>query len=269
MKKVIYVLTVLLVIGILAGCNSTDVPAAPDKESSTADTSVDTDIGKTTAAEVGSNSAQITEKAPETAAESNTAGGVGGAVPDWYRLKYNDEYGSVDINDFEGIFTSDDFNQWLITEHGYSETLSSANAEIFDFLPELIRYFNIPKEKFPIGGGSGYTQEMADALYSNDQNKINEVFVSPYAIFKNGEIYTPEWLDTHTLEEFNEVGITLEDIVNKIENDWCIFDYEYYYPDGGSNEDDLLPGMYMELFVCNMKKLCRDNGVSYTVPSTN
>lgn len=23
--------------------------------------------------------------------------------------------------------------------------------EIFDFLPELIRYFNIPKEKFPIG----------------------------------------------------------------------------------------------------------------------
>ena len=65
------------------------------------------------------------------------------------------------------------------------------------------------------------------------------------------------------------LSITLEDIVNKIENDWCIFDYEYYYPDGGSNEDDLLPGMYMELFVCNMKKLCRDNGVSFTVPSVN
>ena len=110
---------------------------------------------------------------------------------------------------------------------------------------------------------------MVDALYSNDETRIKEAFVSPYAIFKNGEIYTPEWLDTHTLEEFNEVGITLEDIVNKIENDWFIFDYEYYYPDGGSNEDDLLPGMYMELFVCNMRKLCRDNGVSFTVPSTN
>ena len=65
MKKVIYALTVLLMIGILAGCNSTDVPAASEKESNTADTSVDVDIGKTTAAEVGSNSAQITEKAPE------------------------------------------------------------------------------------------------------------------------------------------------------------------------------------------------------------
>lgn len=87
MKKVIYVLTVLLVIGILAGCNSTDVPTVPETDSNTADTSVATDIGKTAAAEVGSNSAQITEKAPETAAESNTAGGVGGAVPDWYQIK--------------------------------------------------------------------------------------------------------------------------------------------------------------------------------------
>ncbi|MFR5889444.1 MAG: hypothetical protein ACLUFM_00260 [Lachnospiraceae bacterium] len=64
MKKVIYVLTVLLVIGILAGCNSTDVPTVPETDSNTADTSVATDIGKTAAAEVGSNSAQITEKAP-------------------------------------------------------------------------------------------------------------------------------------------------------------------------------------------------------------
>lgn len=57
MKKILYALTVLLVIGILAGCNSTDVPAAPDKESSTADTSVDTDIGKTTAAEISTEKA--------------------------------------------------------------------------------------------------------------------------------------------------------------------------------------------------------------------
>ena len=57
MKKVIYVLTVLLVIGILAGCNSTDVPAAPEKESNTADTSVDVEIGKTTAAEISTEKA--------------------------------------------------------------------------------------------------------------------------------------------------------------------------------------------------------------------
>ena len=45
------------VIGILAGCNSTDVPAASEKESNTADTSVDVDIGKTTAAEISTEKA--------------------------------------------------------------------------------------------------------------------------------------------------------------------------------------------------------------------
>ena len=57
MKKVIYVLTVLLVIGILAGCNSTDVPTVPETDSNTADTSVDVDIGKTTAAEISTEKA--------------------------------------------------------------------------------------------------------------------------------------------------------------------------------------------------------------------
>ena len=57
MKKILYALTVLLVIGILAGCNSTDVPAAPEKESNTADTSVDTDIGKTAVTEISTEKA--------------------------------------------------------------------------------------------------------------------------------------------------------------------------------------------------------------------
>ena len=263
MKKVIYVLTVLLVIGILAGCNSTDVPTVPETDSNTADTSVATDIGKTAAAEVGSNSAQITEKAPETAAESNTASGIGG-VFNCYRAKYCFEYGTIPFElEDNGVLAPGEIKQWLITERGFSETLNSVGADKSDILLGIIEYFNIPKEKFPVD--KFLTQERVDALYSKDRSKIKEAFVSPYAIFKNGEIYTPEWLDTHTLEEFNEVGITLEDIVNKIENDWCIFDYEYY----GLNKDRLRPGMYMELFVCNMRKLCRDNGVSFTVPSTN
>lgn len=57
MKKTIYALTVLLMIGILAGCNSTDVPTVPETDCNTADTSVDTDIGKTTAAEISTEKA--------------------------------------------------------------------------------------------------------------------------------------------------------------------------------------------------------------------
>ena len=57
MKKIIYALTVLLVIGILAGCNSTDVPTVPETDSNTADTSVDVEIGKTTAAEISTEKA--------------------------------------------------------------------------------------------------------------------------------------------------------------------------------------------------------------------
>ena len=57
MKKIIYALTVLLVIGILAGCNSTDVPTVPETDSNTADTSVDTDIGKTAVTEISTEKA--------------------------------------------------------------------------------------------------------------------------------------------------------------------------------------------------------------------
>ena len=130
----------LLVIGILAGCNSTDVPAAPEKESNTADTSVDTDIGKTTAAEVDSNSAQITEKAPETAAESNIEHGSGGAVPDWYTEEYGVAYHTIPLNDLEknAALINREYKQRRITEHGYTEK--------FDILPALIKDFNIPKE---------------------------------------------------------------------------------------------------------------------------
>ena len=47
----------LLVIGILAGCNSTDVPTVPETDSNTADTSVDTDIGKTAVTEISTEKA--------------------------------------------------------------------------------------------------------------------------------------------------------------------------------------------------------------------
>ena len=170
MKKVIYVLTVLLVIGILAGCNSTDVPTVPETDSNTADTSVATDIGKTAAAEVGSNSAQITEKAPETAAESNTASGIGG-VFNCYRAKYCFEYGTIPFElEDNGVLAPGEIKQWLITERGFSETLNSVGADKSDILLGIIEYFNIPKEKFPVD--KFLTQERVDALYSKDRSKM-------------------------------------------------------------------------------------------------
>ena len=260
MKKIIYVLTVLLMIGILAGCNSTDVPTVPETDSNTADTSVATDIGKTAAAEVGSNSAQITEKAPETAAESNTASGIGG-VFNCYRAKYCFEYGTIPFElEDNGVLAPGEIKQWLITERGFSETLNSVGADKSDILLGIIEYFNIPKEKFPVD--KFLTQERVDALYSKDRSKINEAFVSPHAIYKNGEIYSPEWLDTHTLEEINAVGITLEDIAKKIETDW-------YIDMNDTERFEFVKLTDMGKFGLKMMKLCDDNGVPYTVPSTN
>jgi hypothetical protein len=56
-----------------------------------------------------------------------------------------------------------------------------------------------------------------DLICSLDEQAIMEHFVSDYSIYNDGEIFTPMWLYYHDTEEYEEVGLTLEMIDEKLE----------------------------------------------------
>lgn len=60
--------------------------------------------------------------------------------------------------------------------------------------------------------GNLYTDDQINALYSNDIKKVNECFANPYSLVVDGEIYTPDWLATHTSEDYLENGISFNDL---------------------------------------------------------
>lgn len=86
---------------------------------------------------------------------------------------------------------------------------------------QIIKYFNIPKDVFiDLYQGVQYSNEQIDAMYSNDIMRINKAFANEYALVVNGEIFTPDWLATHTKSDYVNNGITAEmliEYVNKID----------------------------------------------------
>lgn len=53
-----------------------------------------------------------------------------------------------------------------------------------------------------------FTTKEIDAIFSGDEKQLNEVFASPQAVLADGYLYSPEWVATHTPEDYRTVGIT-------------------------------------------------------------
>lgn len=56
------------------------------------------------------------------------------------------------------------------------------------------------------------TREQLDIIFSKDVEIITQTFASEYSIVVGECIYCPNWIYTHSVEEYNDVGITVEDI---------------------------------------------------------
>ena len=69
-----------------------------------------------------------------------------------------------------------------------------------------------------------YTLEEIDAIYSGEEATVNRVFCSPIAVFneKDSQIYTLSWLASHTAEEYQSVGLSVEaiqEVLDRIQSD--------------------------------------------------
>lgn len=79
----------------------------------------------------------------------------------------------------------------------------------------MVQELNISKEalsKSNADNGALFSDEQIASLYSGDIKKVNECFANPYAILCDGEIFTPDWLATHTANDYIKAGITPDDL---------------------------------------------------------
>ena len=61
------------------------------------------------------------------------------------------------------------------------------------------------------------TEEQLDTILSGDIAAITKMFASEYAIIKGDKAYSPHWLYTHDYYDYEEAGITKEDVAAKYE----------------------------------------------------
>lgn len=58
--------------------------------------------------------------------------------------------------------------------------------------------------------------EDLDIMLTFDTKQINQRFVSEYAVYANGEIYTPHWILNHSAADYKAAGITAAQIEEKL-----------------------------------------------------
>lgn len=57
-----------------------------------------------------------------------------------------------------------------------------------------------------------------DIIYSGDIELVTKTYASEYSIVVGDKIYSPEWVYTHSIEDYKAAGITAEDILSRV--DW-------------------------------------------------
>ena len=167
-------------------------------------------------------SPDVTEEPPMTAVLDEMPppfsedGNVGGDANSAFYATVNLKLGYLDAQ-FCDIAGRDETNEWL-------ESSASANSDYtaVDELANLysfIRRFDIPDgtvreilTETRIGSEDDFTDEEIDLILSDDAEAVAEHFAADTAIVKGKNIYSPKWLYTHPVSDYNDAGIDQEDI---------------------------------------------------------
>lgn len=112
-------------------------------------------------------------------------------------------------------------NDWI---NQFDSNAINERANIYYFLKDL----NISKDTAvewlkrenelddELGISHSLTLDDINILYSDNEELIKENFVSEYTILSNGKIYTPEWIYTHSLKDYEAEEISFDLISSKL-----------------------------------------------------
>ena len=210
MKKAWYFLTALALTLSLSACQGQSADSSLPAESSSSEGSASLPAAEPSEPEETESSAQETSDPEEIAC--------------W---EHNPIYHSID-NSLIQYVGQEEFDAWL--DIMQKEPESELNIVNF------VNYFQIPQEAFRsttrdgisaeylAENGSLYSDEMIDAIYSEDQRTINRVFCGPLAFYHetDGALYSIDWLAEHTAEDYLAADLPLievEEVVRAAETE--------------------------------------------------
>ncbi|MFA5657992.1 MAG: hypothetical protein WC900_01770 [Oscillospiraceae bacterium] len=232
MKKTLIVSSALC-IALLAGCDS---KTESSSETAQADLSESTFESVTTQAEIIESTAEIITTQPKPVAlENGMPAPFGENAPDTggdslllYMNTLCFELTGCLSYDFVDLVDNSAYKEYFAeTSPLYSD--STSIRELFGMYSFII-HFNIPDETvrdilvkqrelyIRLNSSARYfTDEEIDLLLSRDDVKIAEYFIQPYAIAKDGNVYSPKWIYTHTIEDYEKAGFSADLISEKVE----------------------------------------------------
>ena len=178
--------------------------------------------------EMSSSPQESTVSAEDTATKSlpEDSDSFSGGGSDIICYAHNLMYHSID-NTLINYVGYEAFNGWL-------DTLSPPNGNCGSSVQEdcnikgFIEYFQIPKEEFisitrnnldeeflaENDGLTVYSSDQIDALYSGDQQQINEAFCGSLAFVNetDGKLYSIYWLADHSAEDYAAAKLPLDQV---------------------------------------------------------
>ena len=150
----------------------------------------------------------------------NEAEGTGGDENDGYYLP-----GNYILNNIPGALLdlrdSSEVDKWLNDKWSDTNVVSSIKdyMNIYSFITD----FNITREEAETAleyylNDNLITYADLDVIFSGAVELITKTFASEFSIAVGDRIYTPEWLYTHSIEEYKAAGITAEDILSRVDS---------------------------------------------------
>ena len=129
---------------------------------------------------------------------------------------------------FESLVDKNDYEKW----RGQTNCVDNDNTNIREVfgLYSFITYFKIPdktvrdilikeREVYISQGLENeyyFTDKEIDLLLSKDDKAVAKYFVSENAIEKDGKIYSPKWIYTHSIKDYKNEGLSAELINEKV-----------------------------------------------------
>lgn len=152
----------------------------------------------------------------------NKAEGTGGDENDGFYLPCNHILNNIpgalmDLRDRNEV------SKW--TEKSKLSSKSGLISSIKDYknIYTFITDFNITREEAEAAleyylNDNFITYSDLDVIFSGDIELITKTFASDLSIVVGDRIYSPEWLYTHSAEEYRAAGITAEDILSRVDS---------------------------------------------------
>lgn len=154
----------------------------------------------------------VNTEMPEPFDQAYNSGGD--SLHDYY-CEYVFKFGNINSTLID-LVGEKEAQAWL-NEYFASQKAGTESSELT--VLRFIEHFDISKEELIKAVSDsdypdGWIINISDieVIYSGNDDLIKQTFVNEYALLHNGIIYTPEWLYTHSLDDYAKEGLSIESV---------------------------------------------------------